>query len=200
MKPEAPILKIGIVSDSQGYDYPEDWGYSNLERAFATLAEKGIDVLLNAGDTGDHGDDDSAIAYYEGLVRKHFAAKMPAHVACMGNHDYWSHGNRTPQECLDQFCDAIGAPRDPIVRQTVKGHDFIALSSDNEHSYDAEDCAKLRPVLEEATRRDPSKPVFVVTHFHPSDTVQGSVGGSGRPAPAWSRRPSRRWRPRRSPR
>ena len=179
----APILKLGIVSDSQGYDYPEDWGYSNLEKAFAVLAGKGIDVLLNAGDTGDHGDDDTAIRYYEGLVRKHFAAKLPAHVACLGNHDYWTHdGNRTQRECLDQFCDAIGAPRDQIVRATVKGYDFIALSSDNVHSYDAEDCEKLRPVLEEAVRRDPSKPVFVVTHFHPSGTVEGSRGSSGRPA------------------
>ena len=178
-----PLLKVAIVSDIQGYDYPEDWGMHNLERAFEILAPFEPDVLLNAGDVGDHGDDDTAMRYYMGLCRRHFGERQPVQVTCLGNHDYWAHvPGRTQEDCLRDFTAAIGDPPEQVVHKVVGGYDFIAFSSDNKHSYDAEDCAKLVPALDAAVARDPSKPIFLVTHFHPKDTVDASHGGSGRPA------------------
>lgn len=180
---EKPILKVGIISDSQGYDYPEDWGSYNLEKAFEVLADKGIDVLLNAGDIGDHGDDRTPMDYYMKLFRQHFAGKEPVQVACLGNHDFWAHlPNRTQEDCLRDFYDAIGEEPQQVVHKVIGGYDFIALNSDNTHSYDAEDCAKLRPYLEKAAARDSSKPIFLVTHYHPKNTVEASFDGCGKPA------------------
>ena len=70
MNGEIPILKVAVISDVQGYDYPADWGMHNLERAFEVLAPMEPDVIINAGDLGDHGDDNSPTRYYMGLCRK----------------------------------------------------------------------------------------------------------------------------------
>ena len=63
----APILRVGIVSDSQGYPDPHDWGFHNLERAFEVLAREGIDVLVNAGDIADTPDEIEGLAYVQEL-------------------------------------------------------------------------------------------------------------------------------------
>ena len=75
---ERPVLKVAIISDVQGYDYPADWGMHNLERAFEVLAPMEPDVILNAGDLGDHGDDNSPTLYYMGLCRKYFGDTSPS--------------------------------------------------------------------------------------------------------------------------
>ena len=180
---ELPVLKVAIISDVQGYDYPADWGMHNLERAFEVLAPMGPDVILNAGDLGDHGDDNTPTLYYMGLCRKYFGDNQPVQVTCLGNHDYWAHDpGRTQDDCRRDFNAALGEPDEPIIRKVIGGYDFIAFSSDNDHSYDAEDCARLVPYLDAAVARDPSKPIFLATHFHPKDTVDASHGSSGRPA------------------
>lgn len=184
MQNQVPILKIGVVSDSQGYGYREDWGFYNLEKAFSILASKGIDVLLNAGDVADYGDDAVAFRYYAAMFDRMFAAKRPVHVACLGNHDYWHHGGgRTYGDCMRDFFEAIGDPPMSLQHKKAGGCDFFALSSGNDRAYDAEECAPLRTALEEAARRNPSKPIFVVTHFHPANSVGAShLPGCGKPA------------------
>ena len=48
-----PILKIGIVSDSQGYDVMEDWGMSNMEKALKMLEPHRPDIMISGGDIAD---------------------------------------------------------------------------------------------------------------------------------------------------
>lgn len=181
---EKPLLKIGIVSDSQGYGYDEDWGFDNLGKAFDILAAKRIDVLVNAGDICDYGDDDVAVRHYAKLFRDKFSTKVPEHVACLGNHDYWTHGGgRTPEDCRRDFFAALGEGPSPVKHKVVGGYDFIAVSSDSGHADESADEALLRPALERAARRDAVKPIFVVTHFHPAGTIAASRNRSdGRPS------------------
>ena len=56
LKKDVPVLKIGIVSDSQCYDVREDWGMSNLADALKLLAEKKPEMLIMPGDLADLGD------------------------------------------------------------------------------------------------------------------------------------------------
>ncbi len=173
------MLKVGIISDVQGYAFPEDWGMHNCEKAIRKLAEKGIDVLLMAGDLADHGDDTTPLEYYQGILKRYFGEKMPVQVNCAGNHDFWGHpgeGSRSQEKIYDDFCRIAGdETADPICK-TVGGYDFIAFSTDKVRDYSEEDCEKLlRPAIEAAVRRDPGKPVFVVTHYQPTDTVTGSI-------------------------
>lgn len=62
---ERPVLRVAIMSDIQGYPYPEDAGMRNLERALDVLAPFKPDVVLNDGDINDTGRDADAVAYYK---------------------------------------------------------------------------------------------------------------------------------------
>ena len=44
-----PLLRIAVMSDIQGYPYPEDAGMRNLERALDVLAPLKPDVVVNDG-------------------------------------------------------------------------------------------------------------------------------------------------------
>ena len=157
-----PNLKVAVISDIQGYAREYDWGMHNTELAFRLLAPKKPDVLVMAGDLTDGWRKD-AFAYYQELVKKYFAGKIPVSVACAGNHDYLS--------------------LDHCHRGDKVGYDFIALSEDIYYDqpirYSAESIGKLEAELKKAAERDPVKPIFVVTHFLPRNTVPGSHGKSG---------------------
>ena len=47
---ERPLLRVAVMSDIQGYPYPEDAGMRNLERALDVLAPFRPDVAVNDGD------------------------------------------------------------------------------------------------------------------------------------------------------
>lgn len=180
---EKPVLRVGIISDVQAYPYSQDWGMHNCEKALWMLAEKNIDVLVNAGDISDHGNDNLTLKFYRRKIEEFFAGKVPELVTCAGNHDFWNNPEirDVPQEQIfREFCEALGDPVEDPCRKTIRGYDFIAFSSDNKRDYSEADCEKLRPLLDDAVARDPEKPVFVVTHYQPSDTCAGSLGASGR--------------------
>ena len=179
---ESPILRVGIVSDSQGYGYKEDWGFHNLERAFEVLAKEGVDVLVNAGDIVDGPQEIEALAYVQGLERRHFGARKPVDVACLGNHELGfaaAKDRAFAERNLKRFCEIYAYPQGQLVHQVVKGFDFIAFSRFEDVGYDGAAIAQLRAALDKAVARDANRPVFVVTHFHPQNTVVDSQGRQG---------------------
>lgn len=169
-------LRVGIISDVQGYDFPQDWGMHNCEKAIRILAEKKIDVLLMAGDLADGGDSVAPLQYYQDMLHRYFGEKMPVQINCAGNHDFWTHGDsRSQEQVYRDFCAIAGDPAEDPIRKTIAGYDFIAFSTDNKRDYNETECERLlRPVIADAVARDPGKPVFVVTHYHPAGTVTGS--------------------------
>ena len=179
MKP----LKVAVISDSQAYPTLADWGMANLDKALSFLAPMQPDVLLMAGDLAD------ATIYevfdvYRSLLEKHFDP-MPVHVGCAGNHDFWTPKNieRNTDLIYQEMCRRIGQKHADPLHETVGGYDFIALSDKalyvDDDLYSDEKIALLEQEIRKSIARDPEKPVFVVTHFHPSDTVTGSHGKSG---------------------
>lgn len=175
----APLLRVGITGDIQGYPFAYDWGMHNLEKAFRLLAPKKPDVLIMDGDLSDCGDS-AAFPYYQAMVERFFPDKRPVPAVCAGNHDY---GRDNPSAHAD-LCRAVGqSPVNPghIV---VNGYDFIMVSDrvtgrDGSQHYTEEVLARLEEELKTAVARDPEKPVFVITHFPPSGTMAGSHGAEG---------------------
>ena len=179
---ERPLLKVAIMSDVQGYPYPEDAGMRNLERALDVLSPLRPDVVLNDGDINDSGRDMDAVAYYKSRCDARLGA-IP-HVACMGNHEIGFvpeelRATRTPAACLRDFNAVFGYGSDEwLVRRTIAGCDFIALSLSRIFGYTDAELARLRAAIDESVRRDAGRPVFVVTHYHAKDTVNDSSGES----------------------
>ena len=175
---EAPVMRIAVMSDLQGYPYPEDAGMRNLERALDVLAPFRPDVVVNDGDINDNGRDADAVAYYKARCDARLG-NVP-HVACMGNHEIGFipkelESQRTPAACLRDFNAVFGfGPEEQVVRRTIGGYDFIALSLSRTSGYTAGEIAELKSAIDAAVARDAAKPVFVVTHYHAKDTVNNS--------------------------
>lgn len=176
-----PILRVGIVSDVQAYASPGDWGMHNLDRALLMLAPKKIDVLVMAGDLADRADPE-VFAAYRRLVAERFGSALPVQVACAGNHDYWIPGkyeDRDHRKLYEIFCRGIGQSLENPFHTVVKGYHFIALSEDIVEQHSAAAVAALEAEIRKAVAAAPDKPVFVITHYPPYDTVCGSHGKSG---------------------
>ena len=173
-----PLLRIGVISDVQGYAAKYDWGMHNLEKAFAILREKSPDILINGGDLADNGDEE-VYSFYNTLFHQYFPGKCPINIACAGNHDY------SLGRCSDHaaryaaFCNGVEQENSDPLHKEIAGFDFIALSEDpllqgGRAVYSSAILKKLEKCIRKAVNRDPEKPIFVVTHFPPEETVAGS--------------------------
>ena len=174
-----PLLKVGIAGDIQGYPAAYDWGMHNLEKAFRLLAPKKPDILVMDGDLSDCGDS-SAFPYYQAMVERCFPDKRPVPAVCAGNHDYC----RDNSAAHEDLCRAVGQDPANPGHIVVNGYDFIMVSDqvtgrDGSQHYTDAVLMRLENELKKAAARDPEKPVFVITHFPPKNTMAGSHGGEG---------------------
>ena len=56
---EKPWLRAGIISDIQALPSRNDWGMFNFAHALELFREKGIDLLINAGDIAENGNSET---------------------------------------------------------------------------------------------------------------------------------------------
>ena len=174
---EGPLLKIAVMSDVQGMPYVEDAGMRNLERALDVFASLKPDVVVNAGDINDSGNDVDAVRYYKARCDARLG-RLP-HVACLGNHEIEfirkeNLKTRTRDICLADFNAVFGDGPSALVHKVIAGFDFLALAIASADGYAAADVAALKTALDVAVARDAGKPIFVVTHYHPLSTVNSS--------------------------
>lgn len=130
-----------------------------------------FDALLVAGDFSNHG-----VIEEIGPFKKTMDENLNSstrRILCMGNHEYYG-GNRELWENTFE----TEANR----RQEVNGYQFITISPDK-GSCNENDYVYLRDWLEqnlkEAVEADPTKPIFVLQHYHVYDTVYGSADHPG---------------------
>ena len=173
----SPVLKVAVMSDIQGYPHAEDAGMRNLERALDVFEPLEPDVVVNAGDINDSGNDVDAVRYYKARCDARLG-KLP-HVACLGNHEIGfvrkeNRSARTRDVCLAEFNSVFGDGPSAVVRKVIGGFDFISLAIGATDGYAPADIVALKTALDAAVARDAQKPIFVVTHFHPLDTVNSS--------------------------
>lgn len=125
-----------------------------------------FDALLVAGDFSNHGLIEE-IGPFKQILDENLKPST-RRVLCMGNHEYYG-GNRELWEKTFQ----TEANR----RQEINGYQFITISPDK-GSCNENDYVYLRSWLDqnlkEAVEADPTKPVFVIQHYHVYNTVYGS--------------------------
>ena len=179
-----PLLRIGVLSDSQCYPSRNDWGMTNMRKVLGYLRTHGVDVIVHAGDLAEYGDDKRPQRLYRQLIREHFPETLPAQVTCAGNHDLWAHGKSgiTQRQMFKEYCEAMEEPIENPSVKTINGYTFIAVTEYNAPNSPSdigglpEDVLKrLEDALEETTRANPGRPVFVITHRNPSGTVTGGA-------------------------
>ena len=174
-------LRIAVMSDNQLRPERDNWGWYTLECALEMLKPMKVDVVLNAGDISDFDDIPTIGGYLDNCRAKLGGAE---HFAVPGNHDIWLRkgSGRTHDQVIDEFYSVFGQGKGHVTRRTIGGYDFVAVASREnigKGEYYAAEAEELAKTLGECVRRDPSKPVFVLTHYQPAGTVLGSSDAYG---------------------
>lgn len=164
-------LKVGVISDSQLSPFANgkvNTFQLNLLRSFRTLKKLGCNAILFAGDICNAA---SKYAYrrYKNCFALAFEENPPLLLSVMGNHDYY--GNLFARALFQR---ELG--QNPFVHYVINGFHFIGASPDccSMHSAYEKTGVWLDEQLKVATADSKDKPVFVVVHHPPSDTVYGS--------------------------
>lgn len=174
-------LKVGVISDLQLPDSIDKTThqYKSFEKTLTAMKNKNMDVLIIAGDFTDLSSKNAWSTFKEIYDNVMADTKEPIPLYIMGNHDYWldafikAKEIPTPAKQQRRFTKYTGEY--PYSHKVINGYHFIGWSSSNgsyDKSYQNEKW--IRQELDKAVKEDPSKPVFVITHLNPSDTVYGS--------------------------
>lgn len=179
---QTEVLRVGIISDTQLAEKGGSDAYDGyLKSALALLKEKDIHMLIHAGDYTDVGLADAYQNFKDLYESVYPAGSGPMKLFIMGNHDYW----------LSDFVKCWEIPfkgkmrrrmekytgESPWSHKVLNGYHFIGLSPVNGSQEDDAYTGKLEWAEEEikkAIAASPDKPVFVVTHNNPKNTVYTS--------------------------
>lgn len=174
-------LRIAVISDLQLPDSADKntHQYTSFEKTLTMLRDKGMDVLIIAGDFTDLSTKNAWGTYKEIYDKVMADSDQPIPLYIMGNHDYWldyfiqSKEIATPAKLQRRFTEYTGEY--PYSHKVINGYHFICWSS-SDGSYDKSYTNEkwIRGELDKAVADDPNKPVFVITHLNPSDTAYGS--------------------------
>lgn len=171
-------FQVGVISDTQlpvtpGHLRQSDIYVRNLTRALTVFKNRGVDMILFAGDIGDLGTR-FAFRTYMRTIDRVFGADRPIIQTIMGNHDYWSKSFLTWNPHRLDFERIVGVPA--WTHYVVNGYHFIGASPDSGNMTNG--YRKVLPWLEQeitAAEQDaPDRPIFVMTHNQPVDTSYGA--------------------------
>ena len=125
-----------------------------------------FDALVVAGDFSNHGVPEELNPFKKTMDDN--LKDSTRRVLCMGNHEYYG-GNR---ELWEKTFETVANRR-----QEINGYQFITIApekgtcNENDYVYARE---WLEQEIKDAIAADPTKPVFVVQHYHVYHTVFGS--------------------------
>lgn len=174
-------LSVAVISDLQLPDSKakDTHQYTSFEKTLTSIKAKNPDVLIIAGDYTDLATRDAWSSYKEIYDKVMGNSKQPIVMGIMGNHDYWlpmfvdCWEIPTPAKMQKRMKKYTGQPL--YSHNVVNGYHFICWSS-SDGSYDKsyQNKKHVRAEIDKAVKDDPTKPVFVISHLNPSDTVYGS--------------------------
>ncbi|MBR3768582.1 MAG: metallophosphoesterase [Clostridia bacterium] len=134
-------------------------------------AYKRLDAVVVAGDfTGGGGE--AEYKMFNAVVEKHI--KDETKLLCvLGNHEFINYRDYNASIGYDIYKKYISEEVDTHV--VINGYHFIGVSYDNDGKKFKGKLLWLREQLDNATKENPLRPVFVYQHPHPLATVYGSI-------------------------
>lgn len=130
-----------------------------------------IDAIIIAGDIVNHGHD-MEYEIFNRLVEENKKDETRL-LTCMGNHEFIAYRKTDASVGYEKYKQYINEEVDTHV--VLNGFHFIGFSYDDNGKTFEGKLEWLEAQLDAATAEDPTKPVFVYQHPHPTLTVYGSV-------------------------
>ena len=135
---------------------------------------KKLDALMVVGDFAGGGAEEEYAMFNKivGSVLKEETQLLTV----LGNHEFINYRDVDASVGYDVYNKMINENVDTDV--VINGYHFIGVSYDDNGSSFSGKTEWLRERLDNATKEDPQKPVFVYQHPHPTLTVYGSINWS----------------------
>lgn len=181
----APVVRFAVTSDTHirpasdplnGYDQLETLMNSVYTYSEAQAYNK-LDGIFFVGDNTNRGAQ-SEQTYFFNYVNSHLK-EGTAFRAVLGNHEFYANGydydgDAGPAEFMKYSgWDAVD------FHEELGGYHIIMVSMNKYGSYSYFTDSKLawlKEEIEKAIADDPNKPIFVMQHMSPYDTMKGSTG------------------------
>ena len=164
--PAAPVLRIGIFSDTH---VTEDPGSCILlEKALTLFKNKRAEMVINAGDIAQVYNE-KAYRNYRETVNKVYRSKKTPEIFVYANHDRMRRNKESVWKVFKDVKKHLEIPNDPYDEIKFKGYTFVVIPQ-------FADMARYKAMLDKAVRENPDKPVFVIDHVPPANTVFATGG------------------------
>lgn len=182
-KPEdfTPVLRFIACSDIH-LDGSEDQTnaerLANLIKDMYKYAEvqdyNTVDALMVVGDFAGGGAE-SEYAMFNRIIKENIKPQTQL-LTVMGNHEFINYRDIDASAAYPVYQQMINQDVDTDI--VINGYHFIGVSYDNNGKTFKGKTTWLRERLENATKEDPTKPVFVYQHPSPTLTIYGSISWS----------------------
>ena len=173
-----PVLRFAVCSDVHldgTNDKNRATKFASLFRdaySYAESCEYGkLDAVLVAGDFANRGLPEEYMQFNE-IVSANIKDETQL-LTVMGNHEFIAYRDYDATVGYEKYREFINDEVDTHV--VINGYHFIGVSYDDNGKTLTGKTEWLNAQLREATKDDPSKPVFVFQHPHPFATVFGSI-------------------------
>ena len=176
-----PVLRFVVCSDIHLNGEEDQEAAKRFRNLFADMYAYGenseytnLDAMLVAGDFTGGG----AEKEYE-MFNKIIAESMKEGtqlITVLGNHEFIEYRDVDASVGYDVYKKFINENVDTDI--VINGYHFIGVSYDDDGKSFTAKMQWLNERLANATKEDPTKPVFVMNHPHPFLTVYGSVNWS----------------------
>ena len=164
--PAAPLLRIGIVTDTHVTEDPNSCVL--LEKSLSLFKNKKADMVINAGDIAQVYNV-KAYRNYRETVNKVYRNKKTPEIFIYANHDRMRRNKESVWKVFKDVKKHLEIPNDPYDVIKIKGYTFVVVPQ-------FADMARYKAMLDKAVKENPGKPVFVIDHVPPANTVFATSG------------------------
>jgi hypothetical protein len=147
---------------------------ADMYKYSATQNYNKLNALMVAGDFAGGGAEEEYAAFNK-IIASALTEETKLLIV-LGNHEFINYRDVDATVGYDVYKKMINENVDTDI--LINGYHFIGVSYDDNGKTFKGKTAWLREKLENATKEDPKKPVFVYQHPHPTLTVYGSISWS----------------------
>ena len=162
-----PLLRVGILTDT--HVTAEKDSCVLLEKALNLFKKQNVDMIVHAGDIADVYDV-KAYRNYRDTFNKIYPEKKtaPREIFAYANHDWMGRKKESVWKVFQDVKKNLGSPNKPYDIVKFKGYTFVVVP-------EFADMKLYKSMLDKAAKENAGKPLFIVDHMPPADTVFGTI-------------------------
>ena len=167
-----PIMRVGFITDTHVKTQKKSCDL--LREALKLFKSKNVEMVVNVGDIADTYKEQAYRNYRDTVNEVYCDAQKPQEIFVYANHDIIGRKNEDVWEVFKDVKKHLQIPNDPYDVIKFKGFTFVVIPQ----FYNRD---KYQKIMDAAVKENGNKPVFVIDHVPPANTVyDSSVWGSSR--------------------